>query len=292
MINNKEGDVHWNDAYWGIQSQFYWDPTLIGLDSVSAKNCVQENGHLLLPLDAIRTDGSIYWRRRGEDAASTKLRLHRLEVVLNHCFNIMSAIAPDEVLQQLLLHPLGFDEPDSFTPVGDQLWRRYGWSESANVTQPDGLFLGDQSVVAVELKLDATTDAAQVLKYATLLAMEEKLSGPKERLGLLYIVPEHYRPALWKKISLSGPAIDRTYMQHLSLIKPGNVLNAFIRENQDLLASVLDRMALQVISWRDVLALFRKIEAGLDLSHRGDQTLGRLLAGFCAQLEAHQKTGI
>lgn len=284
--------MRWNETYWALQNQYYWSPVLIGLDSMKAKRCIQENGNLLLPLDRVRTDGSIYWRFRDHDAAATHERLHGSEVVLNHFFNIMTAIAPDDVLRRLLLEPLGFTQAESVLPFERELWRRYGWSESANITLPDGFFHGPDTVVAVELKLDARTDAGQVLKYAALLAMEERLSGQKERLGLLYIVPEKHRPKLWQKLGLAGPQIDRAYLRHAGLIKPGNAVSRFISENKELMASVLDRMQLQAISWSDVLALMRKIDGELDPHHRGDQTLHRLLAGFIAQLEAHRKTGI
>jgi hypothetical protein len=56
------------------------------------------------------------------------------------------------------------------------------------VTQPDAFFLSSKSLIAVELKLDSPTSSNQIAKYLGLMHCEERHSGPRGNLGLLFIV--------------------------------------------------------------------------------------------------------
>jgi hypothetical protein len=51
-------------------------------------------------------------------------------------------------------------------------------------------------------------------------------------------------------------------------------------------------MKLAVISWEALRFKMNTLQKNLDTSHRGDQTLSRLISGFLAQLEVHRDTGI
>jgi len=56
----------------------------------------------------------------------------------------------------------------------------------------------------------------QIIKYAALLTLEELHKGPREQLGLLFIVPESAIESHWKKCGLKGASFTpgRFLKQH------------------------------------------------------------------------------
>jgi len=69
-------------------------------------------------------------------------------------------------------------------------------------------------------------------------------------------------------------------------------ISNLIEDNFEHVASVLDRLKLSIISWNDLRGCLIEIHNTLDLNHRGDQTLSKLLSGFILQLEAHRDTDL
>jgi hypothetical protein len=72
---------------------------------------------------------------------------------------------------------------------------------------------------------------------------------------------------------------------------PKVIANLF-EKHREHVASVLDRIKLGIITWEKLRQGMVTIKESLDLTHRGDQTLDRLISGFVAQLDAHRDTGI
>jgi hypothetical protein len=217
-------------------------------------------------------------------------RLHSSEEVLNHVFNLTFSVVADDVIRATFLSHLGIHDEGPFTVIGREAGERYGWGKNANVAQQDGFFVSNASAVAIELKLKAPSSAAQIAKYAALLAWEEMVSGPKKELGLLFIVPEETVALHWTKCGLQGPTIDRRFLNR-ELELPRRIADLFAQQ-QEVVGSVLDRMRLAVISWATLRSQLIAIQGQLRIIEAGDQTLHRVLNGFIAQLDAHHDTGL
>ncbi len=278
----------WTNKYWDILNHFYWWPPYIGLRSISQKKWTKQDGKVCVPAELVNMAGPLYCReQKFED-----LENHLLgnEEILNHIFDLTFSIAPDFVINESFLKPLGYDDEGSFQSIGREVNDRYSWN--GNVTQQDGFFVSDNSAIAVELKLKSSSWPEQVLKYSALLAWEELHKGSRENLGLLFIVPAYSIDNHWKKCGLNGPTIDRSFLDTKWKKKLPDEISNLIENNFEQVASVLDRLKINVISWSDLRNSLLEIHSTLDLSHRGDQTLSRLLSGFLAQLDAHRDTGL
>ena len=285
--------AHWNEAYWAVHSQYYWSPSLLGFSSTKISATEKKSGMVAIEAENLQRATRLYWRRADENMDATQERLKKQEVVLNHGLWLLLMTAPDDLLQRLLIDPFGgCQTAHGLEVLSPELWCRYGWPRGTNVTQPDALCVSPDAVIAVEIKLNADTSPGQVLKYAALMAMEERLSGPKSHLHLLYITPEARRKAVSEKIAIDGNSPGAVYLHWSKSLRPDNMLSDFVKTERILMESVLERMRIAIISWTEVAARLEALAADLDLTHRGDQTLHRLIAGFLDHLGGHQKTGL
>ena len=108
--------------------------------------------------------------------------MKNLEEPLNQIFNITFAIAPDAVINKLLIEPLGFNDNGPFQSLLRQDFvEKYGWKKEANITESDGFFTSKKSLVGVELKQGSgRSNLGQLMKYVALMVWEE-LSYRKAR---------------------------------------------------------------------------------------------------------------
>ena len=205
--------------------------------------------------------------------------------------NLTFAIAGDAVLRRLFCAPLGIKDNGPFESIGREAAKRYGWG-SKNVTQHDGLFLTSNSIFGIEIKLTSSySSPQQIMKYAALLAWEERLTGSRDHIGLLYIIPESSLAEHWKKCGLDGPEINATFInkKRLNELSKNSLVRKLYEDSSQTMSSVLDRLKLSVITWSSLREELLSIEKELNCQDAGDQTLLRLLSGFRVQLEAHKK---
>lgn len=240
----------WKNKYWDIVEQFYWWPRYLGMRSIPQKHWIKKDGLICVPEEMVNKTGPLYSRER--KVTDLKSYLHGSEEILNHIFDLTFSIAPDSMINDILLNPLGFADSGPFESLGREVGMRYGWGEFDNVTQQDGLFVSEQSIVAVELKLLSSSWPEQIIKYAALLALEEQHKGSRKQLGLLFIVPESAINGHWKKCGLKGPSVDRTFLEQTWKRRLPRFIADMLTTRQDHVASVLDRMELGLISWEDL----------------------------------------
>lgn len=289
-LKQTNATLTWKDKYWDIVDQFYWWPRYLGMRSISQKHWIKKDDLICVPAEMVNKAGPLY--TRGRNAYDLKSYLHECEEILNHIFDLTFSIAPDSMINDILLSPLGFTDSGPFDSLGREIAKRYGWGEMDNVTQQDGLYVSKKSAVAVELKLLSSSWPEQIIKYAALLTLEELHNGSREQLGLIFIVPEFAIESHWKKCGLKDSSVDRTFLDQTWKRKLPKAISELLANHQDHVASVLDRMKLRVISWKDLRNSMITLQATLDPAHRGDQTLIKLISGFIAQLDVHRDTGI
>lgn len=278
----------WNEKVWDLFENCYWTPRYVGLKSIPKRYWAIQEDRISIPKELVNADGLLYTRRT--KAALIREELSCQEEILNHFFNIAFAICSDDVISRLLFRPLSISDRGPFVSLGREIASRYGWPSGENVTQQDGLFLSERSLIGVELKLGSTSWPEQVAKYLALMVLEEGISGRKENLGLLFIVPESALKNHWRKIGLQSSAIDLRFLEKLDKTKLPTRIKKLFDEKAEHVAAVLSRVNLSAVSWLELRDEIVRVEA--ENSEPKDQTLLRLLAGLRAQIEAHQGTGV
>jgi ribosomal protein S17E len=280
----------WTSKYWDIVEQLYWTPRYVGMNSIPRKHWREKNGFICIPAKSINKSGPLYSRERKID--DLKAYLNRSEEILNDVFDLTFSIAPDSIINEIFLTPLGFNDFGPFESIGRESASRYGWGKYDNITQHDGLFVSRKSAVAIELKLRSKSSRNQIAKYLALLAWEELFNGCKEQLGLLFIIPDAAIQNHWYNCGLGGPYLNSDFLETIRNLPLPKQITDLFDANRDHVQSVLNRIKLAVISWKGLKGRLVSIEESLDLSRRGDQTLAKLIKGFLFQLEAHGDTGI
>lgn len=181
--------------------------------------------------------------------------------------------------------PLGIPDQGPYLSLGREIRQRYGWSKSENVTQQDGLFVSPSSVFGVELKLKSKTSPDQVIKYASVLAWEERHSGPRENLGLLFILENPANDKHWRDCGLDGPQVDASLLDRVDIAALPKKVRELVATDRGALSSVLDRLRLAAITWAELRAGCVQYRETLDPLRAGDQTLTRLIDGLVAQID-------
>lgn len=278
----------WNDKYWDTLDQLYWTPDYVGLRTLKPQIDPAQLNFLLIPRSEVPSGNSIYTRSiKSKDMTA---HLHRREETLNHVLDIGLAIAPDDLIRRLIAKPLGIDDPGPFESIGREVDQRFGIAE--NAFQQDGFFVSSQSALALEIKLKSSSSPEQVLKYAVMLALEESVTGSKQNIGLLYVVPEGSEDALWRGCGLEGPTMRPDLIKLVRSRKMPTSLQRLLDAHEDRVRGVLARMTLKCVSWTWLRDEIASVEVSLDHKDPGQQCYGKLLLGLRHQIEAHADTGI
>jgi hypothetical protein len=279
----------WNSKYWDIIDRYYWSPGALGLKSIPQKKWVRKDGMVCVPMTDVNRFGPLYSRQG--NSRITRATLGRREEVLNDLFDLTFAIAPDTAIRQLLFEPVGIDDPGPFESFGREIAQRYGWGDE-NVTQQDGFFVSERSLLGVEVKLKATSSPDQLVKYLALMVMEELQSHVRQNIGLLFILASNNEGKLWRQLGLGGPEMDREFLSRATPAVRNRYVRKLLDEYPDEFRSAARRLRLAQTTWTRMGDTIGQILARLDQRDAGQQTLYRLLLGFRQQLDLHADTGI
>jgi hypothetical protein len=278
----------WNEKYWDIVDRYYWSPGELGLHSIAKKKWTERKGLISVPAELVNHGGPLYTRQEAPQAV--RQRLERTEEALNDLFDLTFAIASDVTISSLLFRPLDIYDGGPFTSLGNEILERYGWGDD-NVPQPDGFFVSERSTLGVKLKLAAPCSADQLITYLALMALEERKSGPRQNCALLFIAPradEHF----WSRLGLEGPKLHEGFLEASVMSVSNPTIRGLLETNLTHFRATAARLHMALITWSDLHTAMGRIMQELDRSAAGDQTLHRLLAGFCDQIKANPATGI
>lgn len=121
---------------------------------------------------------------------------------------------------------------------------------------------------------------------------EERESGLRSNLGLLFIVPEAALAVHWTTLGLKDAELDPQFIERLNTDKLPRRITELLTGNPGELRSISERLRMNVVSWSWLVHELGRIEQGLNPSFAGDQALQRLLSGFRRQIEGHGGAGI
>jgi hypothetical protein len=160
---------NWIDSYYEGLEFFYFEPQHMRFSQPASEE--------LQALEQVA--------KQATKADQVLKHLRKMEVTLNQNIRQFFCIAPNSLFEGLM-HAI-FGSSQRFN--GE--FRLYGREVDSeldlrNSTQPDFLFVSDESVVSIEMKIGAKCSLDQVLKYALLgLAVEIKQQGNKHHCLLL-----------------------------------------------------------------------------------------------------------
>lgn len=192
--------------YITIIDQLYWSPPYLGMRSIPQGHWQKQDGLICIPEGLVNKTGPLY--RRERKISELKTYLNGSEEILNHIFDLTFSIAPDSMINDILLKPLGFNDSGPFESIGRESAKRYGWGDYNNITQHDGFFVTEQSAVGVEIKLLSKSSPEQIAKYAALITWEELHTGLRKQIGLLFVVTDFAIKSFWRKSGLDGPFVN------------------------------------------------------------------------------------
>jgi hypothetical protein len=120
---------------------------------------------------------------------------------------------------------------------------------------------------------------------------EERQTGQRANLGLLFIVPQPALESHWTTLGLETAKIDSGFIGRLDADKlPRRIIELFEANPADV-RRIAARLRMNVVSWSLLVQELKSIEEKLCSPSAGDQTLLRLLTGFRNQIEVHGGTG-
>ena len=278
--------MSWNKKYIEFIERIFWTPKYIGLKPIGTVKDLNIDAGAKLKLTEADSKKSLYVRRENIDAL--KQRLPHWEEILNEAFNFTFAIAPDAIISRLFFKQIGFSDTGPFSSLSIRdVARILGWGEK-NVTQHDGLFISNASILNIELKIAAKSSSDQILKYLCLTSELAKQNPNIKNFGLLFIAPKQDGNSFWTKCDLEGPAIDKGFLKRALERKHNKFVKDILNTNAASVENIAARMKIKFLSWNDLLFEIEKIVSELNHDHIGDQTLIRLLDGFRNQLKWHE----
>lgn len=277
-------DGGWTDRYWDILDQLYWSPQYLGLKSIPQSQWNIDRKTVSVPIDLVNRSGPLY--RRARKWREYWVYVQRQEESLNHVLNLALGILPGVVLSELLLEPAGAAPDPEISGIGREVRTRLGWKPTDNIAQPDGFFISETTVLCLEIKLGARTTLDQVVKYACLMAAEQRLHGRRDQLRLVYLTPDGTLERLEKQIGMPLESLQRLPVARAAGACGNRLVSRFIASHTEAFEDTLRRMLLHAASWRDVRAAMARSMSGLG-NGKGDLTLLRLLSGLDALLQNH-----
>ncbi|WP_298188972.1 hypothetical protein [Novosphingobium sp.] len=278
--------MSWHLKYWDTIDQLYWSPGLLGLTSIPKREWTVDGATVTIPSSYLQNGGSIYTRKG--TARENAERMRRLEEPLNHIFDITFGIAPSQTIRRLFFSPLNFDGNGAVDRLGREVAARYPEMAGGNVTQQDAFFVAEDALVGVELKLGSKTWPGQVLKYLALMVCEERLTGTRSRIGLLYVTPNRNGTGV---LTQAGCALDGSLPEHFLASIPqsqkNSMLERLLAEHDALFEGAAKRLQVCHISWAELQEAAQALADAETGKDAGSETHKRLMQGFVAAIDSH-----
>jgi hypothetical protein len=282
----------WTQTYWDLLDHLYWAPQYLGLKSIPRKHWSVDGDRVSIPCEMTSPNGPLYYRLR-RFGTDYRTYARRQEETFNHIFDIAFAVLPGDAIAELLNPFTQAGSSHNYEALGKTLWSRYGFGENSNVTVPDGFFVAERSVLAVELKFNAKTSLDQLAKYVMLFAAEEQHAGARPHLDLLYVFNCEPIPAFEEQVGLHPGAISDELFEPLLRSVKNHVVRALFRDKEDAIRGTLRRIRVHCISWGSLVEALEAFSGSLGSAKgTGDRTLKRLIDGLVHEIRQHPRSNV
>ncbi len=276
--------MSWTDKYWDLVDQLYWSPQYLGLKSIPRRLWTEDEDRVSIPKAMTNSNGPLYRRvRSGEEFWSY---VRRQEETFNQIFDLTFAVLPGDVVTEIFSKLTGTDLRQPYECIGRELRTRHFWREHDNITTPDGFFVNEESILAVELKFNAKTSLDQIAKYLLLFVAEEMVLGQRKRLDLLYIFNSDPDSAFKNQVGVNPGLVGEILVDDLLTSVSSKTVKGFLQENVSAFRNVLGKVNVRCIHWQDFAAAMTSFSATLQ-DGPGDRTLKRLIDGLVTEIQRH-----
>ena len=244
----------WTKEYYEIMEFYYWEPQHIG----KIKN----------PKSSIR------------DSYKMREKLRKMEVSLNHQLNLFFLLAPKDFhrrfFQSIFKKELKEDLQMLSGGAADKII-------SANLTQPDMMFVGNAQNFFVELKLDSKSSIDQVLKYTVLHALECEAAGTVKPFYMLFIGKGGFEN-LWKERFKNVTGLKNTIRSYnyKALERKTKVLAAI---DFDSIVETALRSRIEMINYTKLSKFIDGYSKEINLKSIYSDSIIRLMEGMREELE-------
>lgn len=164
-------EPNWLDSYYEALEFFYWEPQ-----------------HMRRKLRVSPEHEQEYKEAKRVKSLSkfslVQTHLREMEVTLNQNIKQFFYLAPDDLRNNLFKEVFGRPFEGSFALCGREIDSAF---KLENVMQPDFLFVSEQAVVSMEMKIKAKCSIEQVLKYAFLGLKVETIRSPEKEHYLIIL---------------------------------------------------------------------------------------------------------
>jgi hypothetical protein len=277
----------WNEKVLDNLEQVYWSPDKIGLKSIK-RQPTPDGAGFFVPKELLAGGKSLYCR--GQAYPEWRPTITKKEELLNQVLEIALAIAPSSFVANVFFAPLGIRPTGRIRTIGREVGARHSEFAPVQFTQHDGLYVSDNAIVMMEMKLKARTSVEQYLKYCTLAALEEMVGGKKDHVGMIYLVPTGAVMRTRRDLWLDDPgAMDQIWKDPAKFTDKSPLLR-LLANHPEKIRTVGERLVLQIITWDDFLRAM--LQTRDDAVATGNETLENLMQGMIAQIQATPDCGL
>jgi len=267
----------WTSIFWNFISEARYKPKYLGFKPI--KSDYQEI------LDQGKT---LYYKNLNEQDYWEQVA--RYEEPFNAIFEFTFAMLSGDISHQIFNPICGFNDNQPLEYHGCQLFERYGWKATDNITVPDAYFLNDTTILAIEVKFDAKTSLNQLAKYIYLMMIEEEHSGESKDIHLLYIMNKHVKEALERQLNhnpdtihqLTPQSLLNTFKMNSSSTRKNVKIFNYLEANQNQLQKIIHKIQLHGITFQE---LYYQLEAYTSSST--NQTANNIIKGLMAEIVKH-----
>lgn len=277
----------WNEKVLDNLEQIYWSPDKIGLKPIKRQPTLDGAG-FFVPKERLAGGKSLY--SRGQAYAEWRPAITKKEEPLNQVLEIALAIAPSSFVADAFFAPLGIRPAGRIRTIGREVGERHSEFAPQQFTQHDGLYVSDDAIVMMEMKLKARTSIEQYLKYCTLAALEEMVGGKKDHVGMIYLVPTGAVARTRRDVRLDDPAAMYQIWNNPAAFTDKSPLLRLMSNHPEQIRNVGERLVLQIITWDDFLRAM--LQTHDDAVATGNETLENLMRGMIAQIQATPDCGL
>jgi len=240
--------THWTTEYYDIMEFYFWEPQHLDL--------VKKNGDK-------------------KNLAGVLGHIQRMEVSLNHLFNLFFRLIPSDFSNRLLASYAALEHVAPLTFTG-----REDYEAFSRMVQPDLLLRSNTLNFSIEMKIGAKSSLEQVWKYSLLHWQEEQHTGVSKDSALLYIGKRDFR-FLWKEKFQSIEELKSAAIAfNTSDLASKATTNETVKIDWPAVKATLERTSIGYCSYQDFDQFLSNYGEGLSGSKAANETVHKLISGL------------
>ncbi len=243
----------WNKEYYDALSFYYWEPQHLG----KLKNPKSKYNNV-------------------KDVLS---HLKKMEVSLNHQFNLFFQLLPNELFHQFFGSIVQNLELDDYKYQSLENLKILNLNDA---TQPDIFFKGNNNLIGVELKVGAKTNLDQVMKYAMLYHFSQTNDDKNKNNHLVYFgCGEFHNLFKDNKTTIQSLKDEMSLDMIPDITKKGKIS---LKEVKESILDIAQQMTITYISYKEIYLLFDHLKSQIEIESQYSSTIIKLIEGMQNEL--------